>query len=54
MLAEVMRHLLYRRRVQAARAWSDAERRDVGERNAAFRRILNQAVSDPAGRRSAS
>lgn len=54
MLAEVIRHMLYRRRVEAARAWSDAERREAAERNAAVRRILDQAVPDPAGRRGAS
>lgn len=52
MLAEVMRHLFYRDRVAAARAWSDAERREAAEHNAAVRRILDQGVPDPAGRRA--
>jgi hypothetical protein len=53
MLAEVMRHMLYRRRVNEARAWSDAARREAAERNEAIRRILDQDLPDPSGRRAA-
>ena len=52
MFVEVMRHVLYRRRVKVARAWRDAERRDIAERNAAFQRIVDQGVPDPAERRA--
>ncbi|GIF11632.1 hypothetical protein [Actinoplanes teichomyceticus] len=51
MLTEIARHLLYRRRAAAARAWRDAERAQAAERNAAVRRIVAQDVPDPAGRR---
>ncbi|GAA2681596.1 hypothetical protein [Actinoplanes palleronii] len=53
MLAEAIRHVLYRRRLIAARAWSDAERRQAAAHNAAVRRIIAQDVPDPAGRRTA-
>jgi hypothetical protein len=42
MLVAIQRRLLWRRRVQAAQAWRDAERADAAERDAAFRRILEQ------------
>jgi hypothetical protein len=52
MLAEVVRHVLYRRRVNEARAWSDAERRDAAEHSEAVRRILAQDLPDPSARRA--
>jgi hypothetical protein len=52
MLVEVMRHVLYRQRVAAARAEQDAARWEAAERNAAIRRILDQDVPDPAGQRA--
>jgi hypothetical protein len=49
MLAEVMRHVLYRRRVNAAQAWRDAQR---AEYETAVRRIVEQGaeVPDPVRR----
>ena len=38
------RRLLWRRRVQAGRAWQDAERRAAAQRSEAIRRILDLAV----------
>lgn len=52
MLAEVIRHVLYRRRVAAAHAWREAERQQTAEHEAAKRRIIAQGVPDPAGRRT--
>jgi hypothetical protein len=51
MLATVMQHLLYRRRVRAAHAWRDAEREAY---EAAKQKILALAsvTPDPSGRRS--
>jgi len=46
MLDRIMRHLLWRGRVRAARAWRDAEREQAAEHGAAVRRILDQ-VSNP-------
>jgi hypothetical protein len=43
MLARIKRLLMWRRRVQVARAWQEAERRQAAERSAAVRRILDQA-----------
>lgn len=37
------RHLLWRRRVAAARAWQEAERHISAQQNAAVRRILSLA-----------
>jgi hypothetical protein len=51
MLAEVIRHVLYRRRVTAARAWTAEERRQAAHHDAAVRRIVAQDVPDPSGRR---
>ena len=51
MLVEVMRHLLYLRRLEIVRAWRDAERQQNAERDAAIRRIIAQDVPDPSGRR---
>ncbi|MEV6306492.1 hypothetical protein AB0M02_44290 [Actinoplanes sp. NPDC051861] len=53
MLTRVVRHVMWVRRVAAARAWSAAERAQAAEHSAAVRRILAQApaVADPAGRR---
>jgi hypothetical protein len=51
MLAELMRHLLWRRRVRAVHAWRDAEREAY---EAAKQKILALAsvTPDPSGRRS--
>jgi hypothetical protein len=43
MLAVSMRKLRWRRRMRAARAWQEAQRRQAAEHNAAVRRILDQA-----------
>lgn len=43
MLDRIMHGLLCRGRVRAARAWRDAERQQAAERDAAVRRILDQA-----------
>ncbi|MFD1365021.1 hypothetical protein [Actinoplanes sichuanensis] len=43
MRAELKRLMMWRRRVRAARAWQEAERRQAAERDAAVRRILDQA-----------
>lgn len=51
MLVEVMRHLLYLRRLEIVKAWREAERQQAAEHNAAVRRIVAQDVPDPAGRR---
>jgi hypothetical protein len=51
MLVEVMRHVLYLRRLEIVKAWRDAERQQVAEHNAAVRRIVAQDVPDPSGRR---
>jgi hypothetical protein len=37
-----MRKLMWRRRLQAARAWQEAERHQAAEHSAAVRRILGQ------------
>jgi hypothetical protein len=42
-LTELMRQLMWRRRVRAARAWRNAERAQAAERKAAMRRLLDQA-----------
>lgn len=47
----LLRRLLWRRRVAAARAWRDAERRQAAEQSAAVRRILDQAARLPMPRR---
>lgn len=52
MLAEVVRHLLWRNRVALARAWSEAARHEAAAHNEAIRRILDQDVPDPAGQRA--
>ena len=44
MLAELLRHLMWRDRVAAARAERDAQRREAAEHSAAIQRILDQAV----------
>ena len=44
MLAELLRHLMWRDRVAAAHAERDARRREAAEHSAAIRRILDQAV----------
>ncbi|PWK47657.1 hypothetical protein [Actinoplanes xinjiangensis] len=43
MLTEIMRRVMWRRRLRAARAWQEAARRQAAEHNAAVRRILGQA-----------
>lgn len=50
---KLLRRALYRRRVDAAHDWRDAERAQVAEYNAAVRRILDQhaaRTTDSAGR----
>ena len=42
MLIELTRHLLFRRRLQAARQWQEAERVQAAEHSEAIRRILDQ------------
>ncbi|BEL03610.1 hypothetical protein Q0Z83_018010 [Actinoplanes sichuanensis] len=46
MLTELLRLLLWRRRVRNARAWREAERRQAAERSGAIQRILDQAVGE--------
>jgi hypothetical protein len=43
MLTEIMRRVMWRRRLRAARAWQEAAGRQAAEHNAAVRRILDQA-----------
>ena len=49
----IMRQILFRRRVRAARAWSAAERHEAAAHNTAIRLIVGLDVPDPAGRRAA-
>ncbi|BCJ42879.1 hypothetical protein GCM10010168_03810 [Actinoplanes ianthinogenes] len=52
MLVEVMRHVLYIRRLEIVTAWRDAERQQATEHESAVRRIIAQDVPDPSGRRA--
>lgn len=49
----IMRQILFRRRVRAARAWSAAARCEAAAHDAAIRLIVDLDVPDPAGRRTA-
>ena len=42
-----LRRLLWQRRVDAARVWQEATRRDAAEHSAAVRRILEQSPHTP-------
>lgn len=47
-----LRRLLWQRRIDAARVWQEATRREAAEHDQAVRRILEQApqIPDPARR----
>ncbi|MFC4063655.1 hypothetical protein [Actinoplanes subglobosus] len=42
MFTEIVRRVMWRRRLRRARAWQEAERTQAAEHSAAVRRILDQ------------
>lgn len=47
MFVEVVRHVMFRRRVDAVHAWRDAQRLQAAEHRAAVGRIIAQAPAVP-------